>query len=296
MRYLDDLGSDVTVRWAEVLLVNPWYQHPLVGSGLVSLLLFGLGLTVAGLPGPWGRWLPIVLWLVPPGAGFLTLLTELKLPSLGALPLQVSAAGLGGWLGSLVFLSMALGLVEPRTFRLMARIGLFETMAAAALVLPWVRRSIYQPYVTQQLRLLAEARPSRLEEKYVELPVEIEPLSAPDGPAPSPVAHATRLIHQHTDPPPVIWIEGPGGPGKSALLRAIVHELLTRFQKDGASPLPVFIKPTQKGLRADLREAPGRFAISERLLEAQLLAHGFLFVIDGLSESELERAQAIPRS
>ena len=131
-------------------------------------------------------------------------------------------------------------------------------------------------------------------EVFVELSSQVTEYAGPEVPPSASERTAEQLclllVHERAH----LLLQCAGGRGKSALLRQLVRLSLARFDRQPASPLPVFIDPAAEDLEAAAKEALEDLGLPESLRDALLESGDFFLVLDGLTESKLE-PQALRR-
>jgi hypothetical protein len=296
-RYHDTLGSNIEVEWKNVRYQVPWYKNAIIVSAFLALLAVAIGLIISVFSESFlGRWLPPLFWFLPFTGATVQMVKQKTELQVGGLSLPIHSGFLVGWTIVFVGLAMTAGFISPKLFRHLARVEGVKWAAAAALRSPFARRHLFHEYVQNVSSRLHEERMRAAEERYYNLPAELElgktSMAVTAGSSTekrllnTPAEEILRIIQERSNPAPILWIEGPGGRGKSALLREIVGRLLQEFEATGACPLPVILPAGKRLVLKDIEDMLGRFAPTPELLANQLREGDFLIVIDGLSEME----------
>jgi HEAT repeat protein len=260
-------------------------------------------------PPPWARTLlaaaavnvvAILLVVLRPGRSDL----ERWLPFLG-----FTGAGVGSWmanftiddlqlntwllagilLGELVVLTCA-GVFSTPVLRQIARIEPLGRIAVPlTLRLPWARRRFFREHVVAVANQLARDQRQASEENYVSLPAVMT--SSANTAATTqlePAADILRFLTARLGCRGHVFIQAPGGRGKSALLREVVRLALWQFENHpGDTPLPVLLSGKGESIEEMLDFALGGVLLMPEALAMHLEAGDFFVVVDGISESGL---------
>jgi hypothetical protein len=185
-------------------------------------------------------------------------------------------------------LCAGLGLLSPAVFRRLVFTHPFSWAAAPLLRWPAFRRRFFASYVRQLRRRVDVSSAHANGEVYVELSSHATEHAGPGVPPTTSERTAEELCTLLSRERAHLLIQCAGGRGKSALLRQLVRLSLERFEKQPASPLPVFIDPAAEDLEEAAKEALRELGLPEALRDALLESGDFFLVLDGLTESRLE--------
>jgi ABC-type branched-subunit amino acid transport system substrate-binding protein len=254
-----------------------------------------------------GRWLPPIVASV-----CATGLQVDKVQSLFGLDLNgpllvglISIAFIGGC-GALV--------ISPSWFRALIVAEPFSLIGLLALRNGRFRRNYFDRYISLSVRELREDAKAANDETYIPIPAyfsiasdRAEDLSAARlewEPARSlgavlcscktalcniPVA----LIVDSSSGGDVVKrchvaVEAPGGQGKSALLRAVLSELYSRYQQGDNHPLPILLRGSGKDFAELVSRSLGSETLPDVFLRVLLESGAVVLVFDGLSEVDLD--------
>ncbi len=278
-------GTRLTATFRHVpfgvpLLERVWVRTAL--ACLVATLLLVLPMLLLRPTAAPRKWLPLlgyVASVVGVGGGEL-------LGLLGGLRIHVPTV-LAVVCAELV-LCAALGLLSPAVFRRLVFTHPFSWAAAPLLRWPAFRRRFFASYVKQLRRRVDVASARANGEVFVELSAHVTEYAGPTVPPSSSERTAEELASLLTRERAHLFIQCAGGRGKSALLRQLVRLALERFEKQPASPLPVFIDPAAEDLEEAAKEALKELGLPEALRDALLESGDFFLVLDGLTESKVE--------
>jgi hypothetical protein len=297
-KYQDDLGTETqliikSVPFHSPLLEQRWFRTAL--ACLAATLLFVLPMLLLPHTRLARRWLPFVSWLVNVGGS-----SGLALAGLAG-ELRIHFPTLVGVLLAEMILCLAAGALSPAMFRLLASTKPFQWLVPLALGLSTTRRHLFRDYVAHVRRKLDALRRQANDERFVSIPVDFlegrTGFHPPGGAAPVPLSlHLLSLpeerichflLRPQGGPDGNVFIESPGGRGKSALLREVVSRMLIAFEEDPSRPLPVLCDLRATTLEAAARTALEATQLTSELHELQLLWGNYVLVLDGLSESSL---------
>ncbi len=294
--YTDDLGSNLRVIWPRVKLDLPWVERKETKTIFLFLVLFVVLLILLliqkNFPSSlksYGRWLPFLFWS---GSG-----VSGKLP-------DIMANAIDGNLLNYLLLITLLGfsffwLISPDIFRALIDIQPFYFLAGPALSFRRVRRHVFSDYVGRLKKQIEEAKKSKIEEIYIELPIDINKNKNVQLPS-VPTLTSQNICELLTNAEPSkrvnILIESPGGRGKTAFFRAVLLKAINEFENNPLAPIPIFCDINDKKIEElksieDLIiDCLGKFSISKDkdLVRLQLESGFFFLAIDGLSESLLD--------
>jgi hypothetical protein len=296
LQYTDKLGSDVRIQWTGVqfhlpLFQRKWFKTMMVYLAIILLLalLMLVSRYMHSVAQTTSRWLPF-------GVYVLTLVA-------GKLPTEMAQRNIDGTLlltllVATILLCIPTGLISPPVFRSLAQVAPFHLLAVPALMLPSLRRRVFADYVSWVESQIDAARIAANNESYVEIPADVtqQIIHSANGPTTpesktitKPAATICTLLTS-SDPKERanVLIESPGGRGKSALVREVLHLSLEKFRQNPRSPLPVLGDGKGDLNNEMIERALGRYLISRDMLAPQLKAGDFFIVIDGLSESSVK--------
>jgi ABC-type branched-subunit amino acid transport system substrate-binding protein len=189
------------------------------------------------------------------------------------------------------------GMASRRRDRsLMCRAEPFRSILLLGLHVPQLRRIWYRGLLRETEQLIRYERERErvqakdLPETYVELPVAME--SAQNGSSVEQSAPAKYLVGELTSPQPRrILIEGPGGIGKTALLREVVCRLVTSCQRNPRHPIPLLCSLLEKSMVDAGRAALGRDYVDESMFKWQLRKGHFVLVLNDFTETGSRTAE-----
>lgn len=166
---------------------------------------------------------------------------------------------------------------------------LWPKLNSVATLLYVIRGGDWRMFRAYRDNLRYQLRKADAEAFYKPLPVKIEG----EGVI-RPQAVVGRVLNLIKDKP--VIITGPGGAGKSALLRQLALGCLDG--KELINRLPIYLNPDTDGkrtIKAQLIEYLKRSSsyVNEPILDAQLKRGSFFFIIDGVSELTEEEAQKL---
>jgi hypothetical protein len=189
-----------------------------------------------------------------------------------------------------LLLCFVFGLFSPRVFRQLGKMEPFNRVSPVALQFGFVRRRLFAEYLAELESELRHRRSGTNNEVYVPIPAEV---LTDQGARELVVEPALPLCRHLTDRDLSerrnIFIESPGGRGKSALMRQIVQLAIDQFKVDPCSSLPVFCSLVKdQSVQDMIRQRLGRHVLSDDAFDQQLIGGHFIAVLDGLSEYDLQ--------
>jgi len=306
--YEDDLGSYFEIRWPNVLITSPpgflglpsefWESAntQTVIAWLVTLILAGLFglLKIPILKPALKRWLPLVMYLISTGA---IKLEDIKsseflqsIEWLQGLDWNINFPMYTGFIVGTAILLIPAGIISPRTFRNLADVIPYNIFAQYGIWVPYIRRHLFSDYANELERKIERAKKDANCESYVSIPARIYLEGDESGQLISDPAEFIFKFLASGDPGNSgnVYIESPGGRGKSAIVREVVRLAIERFRIDPKSPLPVMCDPSEDDFEDMIERALGKHKISDEVLELQLKSGDYILVVDGLSESDFK--------
>jgi hypothetical protein len=283
LRYTDALGSNLEMRWPHVEIQSSWAENPKVRT----LLLYGILLLFAGLLlrlrlrnyALLRRWGPLMVFMLGSSTNLGTFAQAMKID--GALLMKL--------LFGTVLVGLLVGFVSVDVFRLFAQTAPFDKFVPLMLGRRTIRRRFFAAYLSEFKERLDGDASGAHQEKYLPLPARIMSFDGlSDGKdVKQPVDTLIEQLTTAGEQGAVVYVEAPGGRGKSALIRAVLYQAIERFRRDG-SVLPVLCT-VRKGITLPLaiERALGQHFLSATALAQQMEAGQLLIAVDGLSESGL---------
>jgi hypothetical protein len=183
------------------------------------------------------------------------------------------------------------GLVSTTVYRTLAQIQPFHVITPYFLLLPFMRRRIFAPYVKALREQLHLAKRLANSEVYTAIPATIQDQNEQKRRVANPADEIARSLTNASRTKPNILIEAPGGSGKSALLREVVELSLTTFLQNPRASLPILIDGSGNTLEEMAITALGKYAISPETMRTQIEAGHFFVVIDGPQERKIPADQ-----
>ncbi|WP_143177250.1 NACHT domain-containing protein [Cystobacter ferrugineus] len=292
--YQDAAGTQAKLEMSDVLFHAPlieqvWFRTTL--ACLLATLLFVLPLVLLPRQRLTQRWIPFLGWSANVLGGSGLLLAGM------ASTWRIHFPSFVGVLFLELLVGLALGLVSPAAFRLLASARPFWWMVPMALGLPSTRRHIQAEYMAHVGRKVEAWRHQANDERYISLPAHFREgmtHASPMTSAPSPLTYLAlekpeeRIIRfLTTRDGGNVLIESPGGRGKSALLREVVQRMLSDFMEDPCKPLPVLCDGRGHTLEQIVFQALASNPLPKDIHEVLLLRGDYVLVVDGLTESAL---------
>ncbi|QHT65356.1 hypothetical protein GXP67_01030 [Rhodocytophaga rosea] len=284
-----------------VFLYNPksfWEQKEFITTIIFLLLVVIFFLTqLSKKSAPlFSKWFPISLWGI--STGFTTINDFLAT----SLKNYIDTGLLLFYLLLTIPAFFVFGIIKPSFFRSIASVAPFHFLAFFVSVWPTFRKRYYNEYLKnlsgrigiQKQIILRSYNIRPVIEKYTPIPAVFFTNNFTEQVVAKPV---DELI-SYFDPEKEIScrhivIIGPGGQGKSALLREFVGQYLNLFDKHPSLPLPIYVNGSGKDIN-DISELIknelGRFLISEDLFVKEMIAGQYFLMVDGLSEANLKPA------
>jgi hypothetical protein len=197
------------------------------------------------------------------------------------------------WLGAVEVLVLVV--VALRVPPLLRRVSAIEPLGAVLYPLALRDSGTRRKLLAGQARFAKRSIDAEMDEarevSYISLPARLRcrrTLSEVTENEP-----ATSIVDALLDPslerPLVVYVEAPGGRGKSALMRGVASRTLREFESGRTTcPVPVFVRELRSDLIGLARDSIGAEAMDPRLLEAHLERGDFMFVIDDLVERGIE--------
>ena len=256
---------------------------PLVRT-LIALLLINILVVLIFLLSPGKRrserWLPFlgyaITGLVGSTANYIPTLSNIHL-----IPWLFSVVLIGE-----IVLLLFLGLVNADVLRQIAHIEPFNRLVPLALRVPATRRRVFKHYVESLSSRLSREKSETNGEKYTALAAIITTNQQLDGISiDEPVRLIVESINGAFGKQSHVLIEGPGGLGKSALLRAVVEEAVKKYKLAVTNPLPILISKNGESIKNLIEQELGSALFLPEMLELHLESGDFFIVMDGISET-----------
>ena len=284
--FTNDEGSNVIwdigpIRVQSPLASRAWFRTTI--ACLAIAILFLLLLVLLPRSNVAASWLPLIAWLMSLlGSSGLTVADIAKWKIVPGY-LVVTVFGLA-------LATLVTGALSPRALKVLAPLKPFEFLALLALSIPWLRRRHLAPYAARVRERLATQSAQAQNEKFVRLPADTR--SRGEREKTETVADPVKLIldvltRDNVDQRASIFLESPGGRGKSALVRGVVAAALDQFLENPRKPLPILCDLGAKSIEEGLTAALARFTLTDGAQKAQLERGDYFVVVDGLSESNL---------
>jgi hypothetical protein len=264
-------------KWDGVVFALPLSDRPDIRTVVlyILLVLFAMLLSqITLIRTSIRRWLPPAIAAVAGSGSVSTLFTE---------RLNVDGKLLVALIGCTFLLALVFGLLSTKVFRYVSSVEPFHFLAPLALASDNMRERLYRDYIKQLLQRIELQRKKLGGEFYTNLPCE---LIAALGDIPTTVNPVTLVLE--TSQTLRVLISGPGGRGKSAILRQLAFVACTRYQQNPSSPIPIFSSASAGTVVEIISKSLGEYAFSNDILNAQLTAGHFIVFIDGLTEGSLE--------
>lgn len=201
--------------------------------------------------------------------------------------LNVNPEALGGALLATLVALVVIGLLHPRAFNAISEHEPFAAISHYAFYLRGFRERYVAEYLDRLQRTIGVLRKNAFHEDYVRIPATLRSGGGAQAVSDEPELALARLLAAETN----ILIEAPGGMGKSALLRAVVHHLIQARRDQPDHPIPVLFEsalPTTPGEIADRLFEKGE--LSARSLQVLSAILTYVVVFDGLVESNVAPA------
>jgi hypothetical protein len=281
LQYEDRLGSQLDIQWSEIDVISSFWNRRYVRTGLAFLALVGVaGIFALVRPQRFraGGWLPS-LGAVLAGGSEYTFLAKANIDF--------------GWVAALTtgaaFLLLIAGAFSPRMFRQLAGIAPYDRVLPVAMTFGLFRRKLLAEYVERLRAVLMEQRVGASDESFFELPARIEDYPMSTSVGTDPRLPVDEIVNALADPSAEqrahIYIEGPAGRGKSALVRAVVDKLLANFIARASAPLPVLCSKPSTEIEKLVEDEMLRDALSPSAIRVQLQRGLFVLVVDAVDES-----------
>ena len=285
LKYSDDDHTQVSATWRGVLFSAPWWRRLLqnayfaaflwiLGPIVLASVLFQSSRTIR-------RYAPIIF----PGS-------EVALSKIAPVSAHLSIGPLAVAAASLLVAAVCTGLIAPPLFRVLATMQPFALAAPIALRWRFMRRRVFGKYARELEKLISALREDANGEIYAPCPLYELGRLRNDGATqrrPWRVGKLVSVLVPHTGEAATnVILSAPGGRGKSAALRAICSELLSKWHQDPLRPLPVLCRGVAPTIEARVANAFGAEVVSTEYLTAQIAAGDLVLLIDGFSESHIE--------
>ena len=277
LTFQDQYGTKSVIQWPNVEFKVPLWELPWVRT-VVAFLAVCL---VSALAFAWKpknfrfhRWLP-----------FGVIISANALTFLDVIGVWIDATLFSVLVVASAIVVLLAGLFSSRVFRTLAQVEPFH-LIAPHLLSPRMRGKVFAPYAEQLREQIRLARGRANSEVYTAIPAKIDNNPTVLNPAEEIVNSVVAPPGQKTH----ILIEAPGGTGKSALLREVIDQSLTRFLDNVRLPLPVLCEGTGS-LEQMAQTALGKYALAPKILASQLDEGHFFLVIDGPQESKIPLAE-----
>jgi hypothetical protein len=275
----DSFGSAVNWTWNNVIFAEPTplWERPWFRSVLVFIGLCLLVWVAARRTGRTRSALRLAVYAFSIGSTYL-----------GRAWLDPGL--LLGLLATSFLVGSIVGFLSPTAFRILEPLEPFKPFAGLAVSIPKVRQRLFTSYSKRLQDRLKKEREQANNETYTPLPVRVkESRGVALGPfSAKPVDQILEVLTPQEGCGANVLIEAPGGRGKSALLRELVHLALENFETNPSQAIPVFCDGEAATLFERAKEALGRDGFSHDLLRSLADGGAFFLAADGLGESGIE--------
>lgn len=187
-------------------------------------------------------------------------------------------------LGATFLAAVTLGVLSTKAFRSIAQLEPFHALVPIALTSDRLRSRLYAEHVRETLRQVGLQRDKLNGEYYAATPCDLfvsesQQKSIVMFPVEELLAQRKSV---HT------LITGPGGRGKSALLRQTTIAACALYERDCSRPIPVLSSATGATMIDLVANSLGASAFPRDILAAELSAGHFMLLIDGLTEGTVD--------
>lgn len=264
-------------EWHDVRFSLPMFERPIVRTAVLYLFLVlaATGLfQITFIRLSVRRWLPLLVGAFASGG---------SVSSRAIQALNVDGQLLVILVGCTFLAALSIGMLSPKAFRYVTN---FEPhlLVPLALASGRLRKRLYGGHITATIRQIKLQRDKLGGEYYTSMPCgQLLPSGKESSTVMQPIQHIlTTEERQH------ILITGPGGRGKSALLRELTLAACARYEADSSASIPVFASAASGNVVDLVAKSLGASAFPPDVLVAQLLAGHFMLLIDGLTEGGVD--------
>jgi hypothetical protein len=198
--------------------------------------------------------------------------------------LDVNPQALGCALLVTLVVLVGIGLLHPRAFNAISEHEPFAAISHYAFYLPCFRERYVAEYLDRLQRTIGVLQKKAFHEDYVQIPATLRSTDGNEAVSDQPDLVLARSLAEETN----VFIEAPGGMGKSALLRAVVHHLIVARRNRPDHPVPVLFESALPAILGEIADHLFEKAeLSDKSLKVLSTFLTYVVVFDGLVESNI---------